>query len=245
MERFFIRILNVALVVAAFVSLVVVCGAVGILSLYASKAFFSDTSNRHVSIQYQPSNVVSAQAVGSLGAGSPSTSETNSLTAAAQATCNASDELFKFISNNQYGADYTKCVTMHIDVASVRYGDRAENFLTERTAYIKSLLLDPQALAMFNIPAGSDVKASTAKYIDDFETSFEQKFLAAVASDDARKARESAASMDAKATALVLASVSATAFIAFLIIAFLLVAVRVEKHLGNIETKLPVTASRV
>lgn len=42
------------------------------------------TSNWHVSIQYQPSNVVSAQAVESLGAGSPRTSETNALTAAGQ-----------------------------------------------------------------------------------------------------------------------------------------------------------------
>jgi len=158
MEKLFVRILNVTLLSCALVSLLVVTGAVVFLVIGLRPAFFFDASSHPIKITYQPASIVSAEGEGSSGATAQGTAPTSELSAAAQASCNATDQLYKFVSNNQYGlADLDKCPDAQIDSVTSIWGDRTENYFTERAAYIKALLADDQARAMFDMPKDANV----------------------------------------------------------------------------------------
>ena len=239
MEALFVKILNSTLLFFAFSCLLLAGGAVLILGFNVGTAFFANTSTENVSVEYQPANVVSAEGSGSLEATPSRHSEDSELLKAARESCNATNALIEFISKNQLGlANSDKCISDELNSIALQYSDRSQNYFTERVRYMKAVLADSQARAVFNIAPGADVNDETNKYVNDINSRFDDKFRAAATVDDARKAREFGASMQAKAATIVLASAAATAFFAFLIIAFLLVAVRLEKHVGSIEAKI-------
>jgi len=235
-ERLFVRILNSTLLVCAVISLLVVLGALVFLGLAVNRAVFAQTESTHIAVPYQPANVISGQGGANPGAATPDPNA--ELLKAARASCDATNALGEFISNKQLSlSNADKCPQTESSGAQSAFGDRAENYLTERAAYIRALLADPQARAMFNIPAGGDVAAMTQKYVDDLDTNFAERFHNLAAADDARKAREIGAAIDARTAALGLGAIAGAAFFAFLVIAFLIVAVRLEKHLGHIAEK--------
>jgi hypothetical protein len=243
MEYLFVRLLNATLLTCAFLSLLVVVGAVGFLGLNIRQATFPDASNRDITVPYHPSNVVSARSADtSRPAPSNANADSDSL-AAARASCNATNDLYVFVSSGKFNlANSEKCPSAMLDAATSEYGDRALNYLSARAAYIKALLADDQARAIFTVPPNADISAFTDKALSDVDATFSQQFHTAAATDDARKLRELALAAESKNIVFLCAGVAASAFISFLIVAFLLVAVRVEKHLGNIAAKIPVLA---
>jgi hypothetical protein len=238
MENRFIKILNSTLVALAFVALLVTGAALLFITLDARQAFFAQTSDQPISVTYQPVNIVSAQASGSLqGSTTPQTNDPTA--AAAKKYCEALDTLYRFVSKDQFALnDKSKCETAILEQARSEFGDRAENFLSDEADYIRAVLNDDQSRARFNIPDGADLSSETDKYVDEVTTKFGQEFHAAVARDDERKATELAASIRAKTAEIALGGLAIGAFFSFLIIAFLLVAVRLERHVGVISSKV-------
>jgi hypothetical protein len=240
MENLFVRLLNATLLIAAFLSLLVVVGALIFIGLNIKQSVFPDISNREITVPYQPANIASAHGV-QLSPAAPTNANTDSDSlAAAQASCNATNALFTFVSNGKFGlANSAKCPRTILDGATAQFGDRAQNFLSARAIYIKALLADDQARAIFTAPPDADISAFTDKSLSDVDAAFSEQFRNLAAADDARKLRELTSTAESKSLALVCAGIAASAFISFLIVAFLLVAVRVEKHLGNIAEKMP------
>jgi hypothetical protein len=233
MERLFVRILNVALLVAGFVALLGTLGALALLCLNGYPALFAETENRQLTIHYQPLSTVSA--ITTVEGATVTSTGDRSLKRAAELACDAENRLTLLLSNNALQRTVSSCVSNYLNGQSY---DREVNQLEQLAGYMDAARSDPQIKSKY--PPTND-KETLAKYLAELETNFNTAFAKAADADDARKAKAAAEAAEARAVAAIWGAAAVSMFISFLFVAFLIVAIRIEKHLGNMEQKLQST----
>jgi hypothetical protein len=232
-EKLFVRILNVSLLVAAFICLAVtvVTAAVALISL--SAAYSQRTSSSKIEVTYRPISVVSASAtVPRASSGGNQGGERSGLRAAIDTYCNTLALLDSKLSENKLV--HSSCVGDMQSVAQPE-GDRTENYFEQKTSYLKAALTDPQLATKYPPTSDSTLLGSNE---DQIVKPFEEEFAAKAGKDDQDKA---AAEVNAGAQRLSFyyeATIAAGAFLMFVLIAFLIVATRIERHLESIQAKV-------
>lgn len=234
MEKLFVRILNVALLIAGFVALLGTVGALALLCLNGYPALFSETGNRQLAVHYRPLSTVSA--VTTVEGAAVTQSGDQNLKRAAEQACNAENRMALLLSNNALMRTVSSCVSNYLNGVVF---DREVNQLEQLAGYMDAAHVDPQIKSKYP-PTGD--KETLGKYLAELEASFNTEFAKAADADDARKAKAATEAAEARAVAAIWGATAVSMFISFLFVAFLIVAIRIEKHLGNMEQKLPRTA---
>jgi len=156
-----------------------------------------------------------------------------SLKSAASAACNSANKMVGFLSDGKLEWTVSNCVSGYVngDVS-----DRTINQLNQLSAYMDAARADPQMRSKYPPTADKD---TVGRYVGEIEDNFNSEFSKAAAVDDERKAKAVTEANEARASATVWGAFAISMFGSFLFIAFLIVAIRIEKHLGNVVQKMP------
>jgi len=233
MEVFFVRILNRTLVILGVIALASSIIAVLTAAIMFGPSLMGTSSPKQVTVTYTPLNEVSATI------SSPSaTTSSSASTASAEATavCNAKSKLVMLVTKNQLSIpDIPKCAEGWDERASDSYPARATNYLHQLAEYYGAIANDRQAATKYS---GSEPD-ELSNHLADIDKEFNAKFSAIASKDDDRLESDAEKSIARSFIGYAALYSAGAAFFSFLVIAFLLVATRIEKHLSNIETKLP------
>lgn len=237
METVFVKILNSALLVFALLCLVITGLAFAFVLAMAPSAFFSDTADRPVTVVYHSAAAASSEQKDE-GAAPAADNEDPKIAAAAKASCDASNALYEFMTDKRYSlADRDNCPKTEAEQTKQNYGDRALNYLEQRVSYIKAVIAEGRPHQRFPMPDDDSAGDKSGQYFNDIDGKFQAEFAAAAARDEARKARAQASSLEGRAAEVAFGTVSAMAFFTFLVTGFLLMAARIERHVGAIADK--------
>ena len=231
MERIFVRILSVTLLVVGSLALAGTCVAVTLLLTNGIPAITADTAKRDVQVQYQPLSTVSATAVSQSGEATGQSS--SSLRQAAQAACLAKQKLVKTLSAGQLEITVSECIDGLMTSSSD--DERALNMTLQIRKYLDAARSDPQISSEY--PPSKDVQMVNG-YLQTILSKFDKRFKEAVARDDSRQSHAQARAVLAKASIALWGGAALSMFLVFLFIAFLIVAIRVEKHIDEIRASL-------
>src|SRR5579863_885998 len=152
------------------------------------------------------------------------------LMALATRGCQAIGRIARTVSVNKLdllGAGLTTCEKDQVDQAK-GFGDRAENYLAVFSNYFDSMANDPHVATNYQNLSDDQTKA----LVDDISKDYASKFQAEI---EAQNMRNAAAEVDAANHRVMSATylgIAGGAFLAFLFIAFLIVFLRIEKHLN-------------
>lgn len=234
MENLFVRILNVTLLAAGFLALcaAIISALVAVVSY--SGAWTANTSPQSVEVAYQPISVVGGSA--SLPTGSAMITP---LDPVADSFCRTRNSLYSHLSSGKFRAA-DDCKARIIAVAQQFAGERAKNFLEQFTTYLQKAASDAQLSTKY---PPTDSSETLDSYEQQIEQPFRDKFSTAATTDDQRRVGEEAKMASASARAWFAGTAAVSTFMSFLIIAFLIVAIRIEKHIGKIQLKLPTDAA--
>jgi hypothetical protein len=240
MEKLFVGILNITLLVVGFIALLVAAGATAFAIFALAPSLFANTSSSNVSIHYAPVSEVSGTVSSAPGGdGSLSTTASPDIDKGAADVCKARSDFVDRVSNSQLSLDSGQCKTAVANDAESTWDSRALNFLRQSASYWHALLSDPQLQTKYS----EQGKSSIDGYLDKIDAEIADKFAKEVSKDEKRKEAAEATVLAGRGAALVLAGVAASAFMSFLFIAFLIVATRIEKHLAGLERKAPEPSS--
>ena len=237
MEKLFISILNRTLLLGCLILLavaVIVAIGAGINFLNAGNP---SINKGDVNIAYVPLAPLTP------GEAAPGTAEDMSnrptqedikLREQATPSCQALGRIAATISSKRldyHGEGLTNCEKAEVEVAK-GFGEKATNFLIEAGSYFNDLANDPHLAVRFPDTGRDD---QTRLILDDMSKDFESKFQEQVG---AQNAKNEAAIVEASSRRLVgmtLLTVAGAAFLGFLYIAFLIVFLRIEKHLEKMS----------
>lgn len=240
MENVFVKILNSTLLVFALICLVVAGLAFAFVLGFAPRAFLADTSDRPVTVAYHSAapSASASKDESTAGADSGTASEDPKLAAAAKDSCDASNALYEFMSDKRYSlADRESCPKSEAEQAKANYDSRAVNYLEQRVAYIKAAIAEGRPHDRFPLPEDDSAGDKAGQYFNDIDAKFQEAFNKAAQQDEARKARAGTAAMEGKAVEIAFGTISAMAFFTFLVTGFLLMAARIERHVGMIAER--------
>ncbi len=230
MERLFVRILNLSLVILGFVTLAGTVVILILLALTAAPLMSANTQAHQLHVAYVPLSQVSGSTPSSNDLlSSPASSEFPTYLTR---ICAAREALVRILSKGQLHVDQQNC---RAEVAAEYSGDRQQNYFTQETRYLEAAAKDPQLTIKY--PPSAD-KLTILREVSKIQEAFTKKFDAQAQADDARLQNENARIMLGKAYATTLVTAALATFLAFLIIAFLIVAIRIEKHIGTISNKM-------
>jgi hypothetical protein len=237
METFFVRVLTGTLLVAGFVTLLGAVAAAGFGAVALMPALLADTADSQISVRYNPISSITGFVPSTADTGG-SSSETFPLKSDAARLCQAQSALISYLSNNQFSiTDLGKCSDNRATLAENRWGTRAQNYLAQAAAYWAAIKQDPQVRSKYSNPNLDE--PGWAGVVSDIDNEFNDKFDREVANDDRRKSEAQALAIAGKASAIALGTVAVSAFLGFLVVAFLIVAIRIERHLAGLERKAP------
>jgi hypothetical protein len=147
----------------------------------------------------------------------------------ATAGCEAIGHIAKAISANKlefHGAGLTTCEKDQVGTAK-KFGARAQNYLSASSSYFSAMTSDPHVATNYQNLSDDQTKI----VIDNLTEDFASKFQAEI---DAQNTKNASAQVNAAAhrvMSMTYISIAGSAFLAFLFIAFLIVFLRIEKHL--------------
>jgi hypothetical protein len=238
MEKLLIRILNRALLVGCVVLLagavlMAVIAGINFLAAGHPAADHSDIAIAYVPLPpLPPPSTATAPNENSTDRLSP---EDIQLMRTATPGCQALGRFASTISSNRlefHGSGLTTCERAQLKTAK-EFGDRAVNYLTASLSYFAALANDPHVGANYQNLTDDQAKA----VVDGISSDFAEKFRGEI---EAQNSRNVAAQVDATARRIMfmtLFGAAGAAFFAFLFIAFLIVFLRIEKHLETISTQ--------
>lgn len=227
MERLFVRILNTSLIVLGFLTLAGSILVLAFLAFAAMPILSADTKSRDVHVLYESLNQLSGSITSHTN--NDQTASFSQASALVSRVCAARAQLAKALSNGQLDLDLSKCGGSLSDAGP---GSRQANHLSEEASYLEAATKDPQLTSKY---APTSDQSAVASEIEEIESAFEHKFNDAAQTDDERKGNEQTKVMLAKTSSLALLATAVSLFMTFLIIAFLIVAIRIEKHLSAIS----------
>ena len=230
MEKLFIQILNRTLLVGCVVLL---AGAI-LVAIGAGVTFLKGLNPRadhsDVMVAYAPlPPLPPATADPAESSSSQLSPEDLSLMNLATRGCEAIGHMAKAISVNKldlHGAGLTTCEKDQVNAAK-EFGDKAQNYLSVFSSYFDSMVNDAHVTTNYQNLSDDQTRA----LVDEVAKNFALKYKNEI---DAQNARNAAAQFDAAADRLMSATllgIAGAAFLAFLFIAFLIVFLRIEKHL--------------
>lgn len=231
-EKLFIRILNRSLLVGCVLLL---AGAllVGLLAGINFLASINPTVDRSdILIAYIPLPPVLPSAESSATDGN-STGRTSpedlKLMRMATPGCQALGKFASIITNQRLdfrGSGLTVCERAQLQTAK-SFGDKAVDYLSVFSGYMEQLARDPHVATNYRSLTDDEAKAAVDVAVNDFAS----KFKAAIEAQNSRNLEAQAAAISHRIWSVTLLGVAGAAFLAFLFIAFLIVFLRIEKHL--------------
>lgn len=136
-----------------------------------------------------------------------------------------------------HGGGLTICERAQLETAK-SFGDKAVNYLTQFSNYTQQLSNDPHVAT--NYGSLSDDQAKTA--VDGIVGDFAAKFRAAIEAQNSKNSDARADAATHRILSVTLLAAAGTAFVTFLFIAFLIVFLRIEKHLEIMSAQRPMNA---
>ena len=241
MEKLFISILNRTLLLGCVLLLAgaVIFGLVAAVNFLNSKN--PEIDKGYVSVAYVPLTPLTPNeaAPGTREALSDHpTPEELRLRAEATQSCQALGRISATISNKRLdikGAGLTACEKTRA-AAAEEFGAKADNYLSASASYFNELAGDPH-LATRYPDTGSDEQARQT--IDEMVGDFTDKFREQVNAQDTRNEAAAAGASAERLASGAYLTVAGAAFLGFLYIAFLIVVLRIEKHLERMSEPEP------
>lgn len=233
MEATFVKILNRSLVILGFCTLLLSVLAAVFAGVMLLPSLFGPQETQPIVVTYRPLSEVSGKA--SSGSANSSNTPASSASKEAIASCEARDTFVKRVTKNDLHIDVNKCAEGQDEHAREVFVVRAENYLDQKSKYYVALASDPQTTSKYQSSEVDEVNG----YLEAIDKEFDDSFSALAHRDDERVTDANAKSILRSSTGHILMGVAAASFVAFLVIAFLLVAIRIEKHLLGVEAKMP------
>ncbi len=147
----------------------------------------------------------------------------------ATAGCEAIGRIAKTISLNKlefHGAGLTTCEKDQVNTAK-EFGARAQNYLSVSSSYFATMANDPHVATNYQNLDDDQTKTVVDQLVRDFASKFRAEI-------DAQNTSNANAQVDASAhriMSMTYLGIAGSAFLSFLFIAFLIVFLRIEKHL--------------
>lgn len=242
MEKLFISILNRTLLLGCVFLLA--CAVV--IALLAGITFLNSKNpaidKGYVSVAYMPLTPLTPNEA------APGTSEDLTdrptqedlkLRALATPSCQSLGHISAAISNKRldmHAAGLTACEKAQAIVAT-QFGAKAENYLNESATYFTQLAGDPHLATRYPDSGGDE---QTRQTIDEMVRDFGDKFQAQVNVQDTKNQAAAADALTQRLASMTYLTVAGAAFLGFLSIAFLIVFLRIEKHLEKMSETGPV-----
>ena len=237
MEKLFIAILNRSLLSGCLLLLgvTVIVALLAIVNFVGAKNPGID--HGYVNVAYVPLTPLSAtEAAPGTGEDLSNRPSPDDIRLREQATpgCQALGRVAAAISNKRLdmrGEGLIACEKSQATTAK-EFGDKAGNYLSELAGYFGQLTNDPHLAARYPDTGGDD---QTRLTLDELARDFESKFQAQVSAQDSKNeaALADAAAQRLAATTYLIAA--AAAFLGFLYLAFLIVFLRIEKHIDKMS----------
>ncbi len=236
MEKLFIRILNRSLLIGC---LLLLAGALftamlaGINFLASSNPTFD---HGDIVVSYTPLPPVLPSAGGSSAEGNANnrlSPEDIKLMQVATPGCEALGKFAATLTDKRLdfrGSGLTVCESAQLETAKT-FSDKALNYLTDFSSYTQQLANDPHVAT--NYGSLSDDQAKTA--VDAVVNDFAAKFRAAIEAQNSRNQDAQASAIAHRIQSMTELVAAGIAFLAFLFIAFLIVFLRIEKHLDTMS----------
>ena len=242
MEKLFISILNRALLLGCVLLLAcaVIVGLLAGITFLISKNPTIDKG--FVTVAYVPLTPLTPNEA------APGTSEDLTdrptqedlkLRGLATSSCESLGHISATISNKRldmHGAGLTACEKAQAVLAK-QFGTKAENYLNESATYFTQLANDPH-LATRYPDTGSNEQ--TRQTMDEFVRDFGEKFQAQVSAQDTKNETAATDALTQRLASMTYLIIAGAAFLGFLYIAFLIVFLRIEKHLEKMSETGPV-----
>lgn len=233
MENAFIGILNRSLLTLCFVFLVGAAGLAALAIYNYSKSFDPIPPPQLVTVpivtfseasRIRAANANATNAESALNSGDP-------LGASATDLCNSKNHFLSVITNNHLSiANPSGCQNAY-EVAARSYGGRAWNYLVELKRHYDAQAADSKAPGLLSSATSDQMDRA----LGGLEGRFNQNFTRAVNASEAATAARYAEAASHKAIGLWLIGAAGSGFFAFLVVAFLMVFLRIEKHLEKIS----------
>jgi hypothetical protein len=230
MEKLFIKILNRTLLVGC----VLLLASAVLMAITAAANYLEgstppvDHSDVMVTYSLLPPLPPAAAAAANSSTGQVAPEDLQLMEQATRG-CQAIGRIAKTISANKLdlqGAGLTTCERDQLNQAK-EFGDRPGNYLTVFSSYFDSMANDPHVATNYQNLSDDQTRA----FVDDLAKDFASKFRAEI---EAQNSKNAAAQVDATAhriMSMTYLGIAGSAFLAFLFIAFLIVFLRIEKHL--------------
>jgi hypothetical protein len=236
MEKLFIKILNRTLLVGCVLLL---AGAI-LMAITAGSNYLEGVTpaadHSDVSVSYVPLPPVpqAASAPADTAAGQVSPADLN-LMKQATPGCEAIGRIALAVSASKldlHGAGLTTCEKAQMNAAK-EFGGRAPNYMSSFTGYFDSMANDAHVATNYQNLPDDQVRAFVDNIISDFAT----KFRAEIAAQNSRNMDAQVSASAHRVIAVTYLGIAGTAFLAFLFIAFLIVFLRIEKHLETMSAR--------
>lgn len=242
MEKLFISILNRALLLGCV--LLLACAI--IVALLAGIAFLNSKNptidKGFVSVAYVPLTPLTPTEAApgtSEDLADRPTQEDLKLRGLATPSCQALGHISATISNKRldmHGAGLTACEKAQAAIAK-QFGAHAENYLNESATYFTQLGSDPHLATRYPDTGGDE---QTRQIMDELVRDFGEKFQAQVNLQGTKNESAAADALAQRLASVTYLIVAGAAFLGFLYIAFLIVFLRIEKHLEKMSESGPV-----
>jgi hypothetical protein len=242
MEKLFISILNRTLLLGCLllIAIAVILAIIsGIDFLNAGKPAID---KGYVNVAYLPlTPLTPGEAAPGIteNLSSQPTQEDIKLREQATPSCQALGRIAATISNKRldyHGEGLTNCEKAQVETAK-EFGSKAANYLIEAGNYFGDLANDPHLAIRFPDTGRDD---QTRQTLDELSKDFESKFRAQVGAQNAKNESAVVEAAAQRLAGMTLLTVAGGAFLGFLYIAFLIVFLRIEKHLEKMSDNGPV-----
>ena len=237
MEKLFISILNRTLLLGCLLLLAIAVIVAIIAGVNFLNAKNPATDKGFVAVAYVPlTPLTPSEAVPGTTEDLANRPSPDDIKLREQATqsCQALGHIAATISNRRldiHGEGLTSCEKAQAETAK-EFGAKAGNYLIEAAGYFNQLANDPH-LATRYPDTGSDDQ--TKQILNEMGKDFELKFQAQVSAQDAKNEAAIVEATAQRLAAMTFLTVAGAAFLGFLYIAFLIVFLRIEKHLEKMS----------
>lgn len=237
MEKLFISILNRTLLLGC----VLLLASAVTIAIVAGVNFLNgrnpDIDKGYVNVAYVPLTPLTP------GEAAPGTAEDltdrpsqEDIKLRAQATpgCQALGRVATTITNKRLdirGSGLTACEKTLAETAK-EFDAKAANYLSEAAGYFNQLANDPHLATRYPDAGGDD---QARQILEGLSRDFESKFQAQVNAQDAKNTAAIAEASEERLAGMTFLTVAGIAFLGFLCIAFLIVFLRIEKHLEKVS----------
>ena len=236
MEKLFIAILNRSLLSGCMLLLAAAAIAALLAGVNYLNAKNPAVDNGYINVAYVPLTPLTASeaAPGTPEDLSRPSPEDIRLREQATPSCQALGRVAAAISNKRldlHGDGLIACEKVQAATAK-GFGDKAGNYLTEAAGYFGQLANDPHLAARYPDTSNDD---QTRLTLDQLARDFEAKFQAQVGAQETKNQAALAEAAGQRLAATTYLMAAGAAFLGFLYIAFLMVFLRIEKHLDKMS----------